>query len=282
MRGRPALTTAFATAIMAAALLVVPVSYQQTVGHEVLLTVSGPSMDDAAAGRVAREVKSALDADNVTLAAVPAEPAMKMITLGTSSSAPDTPPSQDISFSSQAKSSYTFKARVASPSRANVEAATAALARILAERGMDAEFGVTVVRQEVSGNVYAMALDKVLQIRVDSEGKHVDEIAAEIRAHLEEAGMPNPEVTVSEDGNMMKICVKACGDEMPCEELPEFNISVDGMDMDSPNARKIAVRRTPEMTDADVIAEVQRQLREQGVDAEVTIVDGRIEIEIND
>jgi hypothetical protein len=229
-------------------------------------------------------MKSALDADNVTLTAATAEPAMKMIRLGTGSSSTGTTASasESDSFSAPAKSSYTFKARVGSPSRASVEAATAALARLLAERGMDAEFGVTVVRQEVSGNVYAMALDKALEIRVDSAGKSVEEIAEEIRSRLEDAGLPNPEVTVSEEGTMMKIAVRACGEEMPCEELPEFDINVDGMDMDSPNARRIEVRRTPDMTDADVIAEVQRQLREQGVDAEVTIVDGRIEIEIND
>ena len=40
----------------------------------------------------------------------------------------------------------------------------------------------------------------------------------------------------------------------------------------------VRVHRTEGMTDADVIAEAQRQLREQGVDADVTIENGKIQI----
>lgn len=284
LRGRPALTTIMGTAIMAAAMLVVPISYQQTIGHEVLLTVSGPSLNDDTARRVAGELKSALEAEDVTLAAAPAAPVEMKISPASSPSNPGTaaPPVKEASPAAPAKPRYELTARVPSPSRVNVEAAAAAFVRVLAERGMDAEVGIATLREEVSGNVYAMALDKAIEIRINRAGKSVDELAAEIRAQLEDAGLPNPHVKVSEDGEMMKIAVTACGDDLPCEELPEINLSFDGMDMDSPNARTIAVRRTPDMTDEDVIAEVTRQLREQGVDAEVTIVDGRIQIEIND
>ena len=47
---------------------------------------------------------------------------------------------------------------------------------------------VEPVTERVTGNVYAMAANEIVEIRIDSEGLTDEEIEAEIRAQIEAAG----------------------------------------------------------------------------------------------
>ena len=71
MKARPLVTTTAATAVVAAVLLMVPISYQRTVGQDVTLSIAG-AVDPGALHAIARELKSAVGAAAVQVSQVDA------------------------------------------------------------------------------------------------------------------------------------------------------------------------------------------------------------------
>lgn len=91
------------------------------------------------------------------------------------------------------------------------------------------------------------------------------EAVAEIAKEMKES--IGAEVDVSREDGRARICVRASAEGNP--GIPEIRCETEsGTD---PTCVRIEVRRTPGMTDADVIADIERQLAEQGLSGTVTL-----------
>ena len=166
---RPWLATAGLIVLIAAAMLVVPVSYDRTVGHDVALTLTGVK-DLSRARDIARELEAVLGVKHVTVQAA-----------------------QD------AGASLTFDAFVPVRSGVDPGARARAFAKELEQRGYAAAAVSTPKRERVAGSVYAYAKDLVIQVSTD--GKSAAQIEAEIRQRLADAGITNTSVSVTDSGN---------------------------------------------------------------------------------
>ncbi len=246
-RTRPWLSTAIAVAALAAIMLVVPISYERTIGHSVALQVAAPALDSAAATRIAHELSTALGATNVNM---------------TSDDA-----------------GYRIDAQVPSHSAKGVTRVASAFAAELTARGLTAQATVTPRTERVSSSVYAMARDR-LEIRVDRGGKTPAQLEADIRAQLEAAGLTNPDVHVTYDGNQTQVQIHAgdgAGGTNPASGTAgklDLDVKTPG-----PNQRQIKVEHAAGMTDADLKAEIERQMREQGINATVTVQNGEVRVQ---
>jgi hypothetical protein len=253
MKARPWMTTAAATAALAAVLLVVPVSYQRTVGHDVTLSLAG-TLDHDTMKKIAGELKTSIGADKVRMSLMD----------GT-----DGP---------------VIELSVASPSRSGreVRARAAAFAKALESRGIHATAEVAARREKVSTNMYAYAMDQVVELRIDRAGRSPAEIEADIRSQLEAAGIENPSVSVTQEGDQTKIQIEAHDQDAADGGEREFRINLAG-DGTAPMGAKLhqfEVHRTPGMSDADVKADIERQMREAGVEGTVTVEDGKVEVKV--
>ncbi|MFH1679087.1 MAG: hypothetical protein ABIH26_00405 [Candidatus Eisenbacteria bacterium] len=255
MRGiieRPRLATVLVGGALAAVMLFVPISYERTVGHEVAFTLSGMSPGAEAVSEIAKEMKSAIGADRVGVR-------MAVAAGGTSGA------------------EHTLTARVPDGSHGRVERLAASYAAVLAKRGAGATFSVSPVRDLVRSNVYLAAANSIINIRVGD--RSADEIADDIRWQLESAGVVGAEVDVSTDEGCARICVRASAEGNP--ELPEIQCETEG-EADQ-KCLRLELRRTPEMTDADLIADIERQLAEQGLSGTVTLDgDGCPKVELDE
>jgi len=245
------LTTGLAAAAAAAALLFVPVSYDTVVGHEVTLELRGAQMDVAQVKAIAAGLGSVLKSTDVAIRDV--------------LSAPGAP-----------EALCRLTARVANRSKTQVERTAAAFAADLANRGLAADVGVTPVVEHVTGNVCMAAANAFVEIRIDAQGGTDEEVAAEIRSQLAAAGIEEANVSVDRTDGCCKIAIQI--GPTGGRELPEIRCVSDGEPACVQKA--IRVHRTPGMTDADVVADVERQLADQGITATVSMgPDGQIRIE---
>jgi len=255
MKARPLFTTAAATAVAAAVLLLVPISYQRTVGQDVTLSLSG-AIDSGALHTIAKELKTAVGASAVQVSQVDAGHGM----------------------------TTELHAQSGSRSGAAMKAKSAAFAKALGERGIQAVAQVTPRTERVSTNLYAYAADQVVTLRIDSAGKTPEELEADIRAQLAAAGLPDASVSVTQDGDRRQVQVTAHSDDSTPEgeEHRAFNIQLNGPGDQPMEAQmhQFNVERTPGMTDADVKAEIERQMREAGLNGTVTVENGRIEVQV--
>jgi hypothetical protein len=254
-QARPWPATAVVAGVAVAALLFMPVKYQKTIGQDVTLTVAVPALSGEQLARISSEFRIALRAAS-------------------------------LSVQRREESGPVLSARVPGSASEPVARIAAAFAAGLTERGLPSTAQVTPRVERVLGNVYAYARDNIINIRVTSDGKTPAQIEAEIRDQLQAAGVEDPTVEYKKEGDRASLVVTmaksgtAADGNGPC--CPEVNISVDGREPGTGDTQgkqcRIRVNRTEGMTDAEVIADVQRQLREQGVDAEMTMEGGRIAI----
>lgn len=138
--------------------------------------------------------------------------------------------------------------------------------------------------ERLPGSLFAYAVDRIIEVRVNREGKSPDQVAAEIRSQLEAAGIENPTVEYSESNGetTLRVQMQAMCEEGETVECPDVRIQVDGQPEGDGDRREerhvIKVNRTEGMTDDEIIAEVRRQMREQGMEGDVTIENGQIRI----
>jgi hypothetical protein len=234
-------------------LFVIPISFERTVGHDVTLAITQPTPPDAEALRkLAGELKSALGAENVR-----------------------------VGVSRDDRGAKTeLVARLPSRSRTDVENGATAFARALTARGIPAEATVASRKERVSSNVYAMAMDQVVQLRIERAGRTPQEIEADIRAQLEAAGIQNSQVSVREEDGKTHIQVQAHHQEGQEKRDFEVKLEASGDDALTPRLHEFRVERKPGMTDADVKAEIERQMREAGVDGTVTVENGQVRVHV--
>lgn len=248
LRMRPWLTTACGVAVLAAILLAVPISYTMTTGYDVRLSLASNTADPALIGAIAKEFKAALRSESVSVNAGGAE-AVIQTKLGPSS-------------------------------RPLVEATARAFAANLTERGIPATASVRPVTERISTSLYAYASGRILEIRVNSAGKTDEQIAEEIRQQLDSSGLQNPSVTYKRDGDQVEIQITGEREEGAegSDEGIETRITIDGKDPVEQGAKQVQFKVDKESfpTDAAMEAEVERQLREQGVTADVTVQDRKI------
>ena len=245
---RPGLALA-GTALLAAMVLgIVPVSYDRTIGHDVTLSLGTPALESAAIGRIASELERTLGAREVR------------ITTPFGGGSP------------------ILAARVTGGSGRAIERTADAFASALAVRGIPASVQVEPRREHVSTNLIACAMDRVVELRIERAGRSLPEIEADIRAQLEAAGVRNPQVQVSQEGDQTRIDIEGETQESGGPGELRLELQASGDEPLNPQLHRFDVERKPGMTDADVKAEIERQMREAGMQGEVTIQDGKIEV----
>jgi len=275
LKNRPRLAVVGVVAALAVALLVIPVSYQRVVGHDVTLTLTGAGLTQDTVRGIATEFKAALGSEAVRVEAR----------------------------ADDAGVLYTLTSRAPARSGRSTQAISEAFAHSLSGKGYGAEAAVAAVREKVSSNVYAMVAENVIRVSVD--GKSAEELEAEIGAQLAAAGIPNAEVSVTMEGdNKMQVMVRA-ESQGPCEEAggpTDIVLTAGGVELggtgeearikicktmteqgerlvlDVEHAGRTAtvtVDRPETLSDAELAAEVQRQLAAQGItDLSVSAQDG--------
>ena len=234
-------------AAVAAILLFVPISFDKTVGHEVHAELMAGPAGAEELGWAADQAGTAFESGRI------------MVRAG-----------QDASLN--------LSVRVQERIRERVVSRVAQFATDLAEHGIAADFTITPVRERITANIYAAAANSLRTIRVDTEGRSAEEIAADLRAQLADAGLDDAQINVSMEGNCKRICVRAEGAEG--HDLPNIECGDGGA---PEGCALLKIERTEEMSDTDVIAEIERQLASQGLSGTVTLdADGCPKIEMSE
>jgi hypothetical protein len=271
---RPWLVAATALLVVVAGAMF-PISWQRTVGHDVALTLTGVH-DVAQAGAIAREMKSVLGADHVSVRTT----------------------------ADGAGTTLAFGAYV--PSGQGVDAASRmqALAAALRAHGFTASTAITPRRAQVAGTVYAYARDLV--IRVSTDGKTPAQIETEIRQQLAAAGLTNTTVSVTDQNGRREVKVTAENHDPGASPADvRLELTKDGQTLNAGSGLQVEVRRTRSsdgetlrldisdkgrtatvqvphadtMSDAALQAAVESQLRAAGLDLVVSISGGKVSID---
>ena len=248
LKRRPALTTLAGATALAVALIFVPISYERTVGHDVTLDVRGAPLGDARLQSIANELKTSLGADGVKVLASPS---------GT-------------------------RLEVFSPmrSRSEVDEVAITIANGLAGSGFRSSARVEPRAESISGNVWAYAGDRVIELTIHRDGRSSAEIEADLRRQLEDAGFENPEVSVQLSGDETSIEIGGRVDEGGGDEKQiQLRIEQRGDAAEETTVRMQHFERAPGMTDEEFRADIVRQLEDMGVENPQVTVDGdRVEI----
>jgi hypothetical protein len=248
LKSHPAMTTVLGIAVVAAVLLAVPISYTKTTGYRATLEIADATGIDVRA--VAAEFGKALDTENL------------MVRASTGG----------------ARISIDLPVRAAG----TLNGIASGFARALTQRGIAASAAVERLTERVTGNVYAMAANEIIEIRVNSKGLTDEEIEAEIRAQIEAAGLEACLVDVQSGDGEKRIEI---GIEQPMDDgspgaMRPVRITIDGMEP-PPGAECIAGRwmevrvAKAGKTREDAEAEARAQLEAMGVDmTDIQVEDG--------
>lgn len=240
---RPWLATAAGVAALALLLLAIPFSYSRTTGYEVRLHVAPPASEAAALPDLADRMKEAFHVDRVTITT---------------------------------DRGVTLSARLPLGSRPRIQQGLATLAPAIAALGPSVRTEIDPVVERVSGTVYAMATQRIVNLHIDREGKSLAEIETELRDQLAAAGLPGADVKVTQDGDQMQMQMLwqcAPGDSSICPV--DVNITMDGL----PQGERKVIKLTPDhpLSDIELKQEIERQLRDQGMrNPSVEVRDGKV------
>jgi len=282
VRTRPAVAAVVVGALAVLVAMVVPVSYERVVGQDVALTVTGMGIGSREISTVARGLQGALGSKGVSVEAV----------------------------SDNAGPRFVLHTTLPKRSGAEAQQATMDLARELAAKGYSASVQVTPRRERVRYPAVAYAFDQMIRINVD--GKSAVALEQEIRDRLAQAGVPDAQVSVTdrpEGGREIRLTVERQheGDpsSAPPEPMPQVVLTKDGAPLaggegiavkvqkrkiDGATAlvvdvtlngksAKVEVSNSDSMSDAALTDAISSQLKQQGIDAEVSVVGGKISIE---
>ena len=251
LRSRPKLSVLFGTLALAAALVVIPIPYSRTVGHEVTIDVDA---DRATAEKVERELSRSLHTGETRVHA--------------------------------RQGGFRVSARARGASARTASATGDAFVRSLADRGVTSRAQVTPVVARVSGSVYAMARDKVLRLEIDEEATP-EEIAESVRLQFEAAGITG-EIGVHQVGDTVIVTVNPDDPEqLQRLQLNGTEIDLGELDLPTPDpgsdpayVQGIRVERTPGMSDEELQRRIQARLAELGISTlEVRVVGGQVTIQ---
>lgn len=279
MKRRP---WAAAAAVMVLALLIlsiVPISYDRTVGHDVVLQFSAPGATSNDVAQVAKEFKSIVGAEAVNVAAT----------------------------SENGSMSYAMNARVP----ASGLAASRVFAKSLETRGYKAELTSTPVVERVSSPMIAYAAGQVIEIAVD--GKSDAELQNEITQKLLDAGLRDVSVQVTTSGDRREVRINAEQTAEGAEaggaiESPEVVLTKEGQPIagdkevkklnvkmgktaeadgsltltvtvsDGTQTATATVRNSDTKSKADQASEIESQLRAAGMNVQVSADGERLKV----
>jgi type IV pilus biogenesis protein CpaD/CtpE len=283
IRTRPAVAAAFIGALAVLVAMVVPVSYDKVVGQDVALTVAGNGLGSTEIHQVASSLKDALGAHDVMVEAM----------------------------SSEAGPRFVLHATLPKRSGADVRKATTVFAQELASRGYSASVAVKPHTERVRYPAVAYAFDQIINISVD--GKSAASLEAEIRDRLAQAGVHDAQVSVTDrpdGGREVKMTVEreAVNDgTQPPEPMPQVVLTKDGAPLtggegiavkvkkmktnsstttlvevnSNGKAATVTVPNSDTLSDAAFADAITTQLHQAGIDAKVTVTNGKISIEPN-
>ena len=277
-RDHPFMAPAAMTLAVLFLVMFLPVSFNRTVGQDVSLKLSGAALDEARVKALATEMKSQLQAEAVEVRAEANEGAP----------------------------SFEFRAFVASKSGAQARFVLDAFDRALTEQGLQVATSLSPRVERVSGTVAAYAAERV--IRINTQGKTAAQIESEIRTALADAGMDNVQVSVTdhpEGGREVRINAEREATD-PGQELEEPQIILEGegqetdgdmlrvkvrklkddagvvsliVDVQSKDRTATATVANPEsMSDSALASEIKSRLFSAGIDADVEVVNGKVEV----
>jgi hypothetical protein len=265
----------------------VPLPYQRTVGHEVTLSLTGASLDRLQLQHVADQMRSLLHSRGVRVSMVE---------------------------ESAGDPRFELTTDVPRESRLDVATVAQALEAALQAKGFDAETRVEARKERISGTLLAMAQERIIEISVD--GKSAAELEAEISRALTDAGLDYAEVSVEEEadgGKRVTIEAKAESDQPGSGEVlePTIVLTSNGEPLSEQSDAKrttcrvmkrmedsgavLAIEVTtdsrettveipnPETySDSDLASEIESRLFAEGISADVTVEDGRVELSVRD
>lgn len=240
LKSRPRLVSIVGVCALAAALLVIPIRYQRTIGHRIELSVSGDALDRVGLDRLASELGQVTRARAIHV-----------------------DPSGD-----GGGAVLGIELVVTSEQRA-ARMATALVER-LRERAFTVEARVSPLTETVSGNVYAMVHDRIIVIDVDTEGKSDEQVEAEIRGQLLDEGVAEPVVKYRSDadesvlrvegeheGKVFHVVQKQVGDERDAKVRMELGW--------------LDTSREPGMSDEELEDKIRSQLEARGLQGDIEV-----------
>jgi hypothetical protein len=281
-RRRPALAIGIAGLVVVLVAMVIPISYQRVTGQDVVVSLAGASLGPQEIGPIARDLKSRLGSSAVLVDAEAGDGATTWVLRSTSSQR----------------------------SRTNVSREMGAFVKELGAKGVTASLQVSPHTELVKYPVAAYAWDQIIQISVD--GKSASQLESELRQKLADAGLPDAQVSVTDapsGGHEVSVKVERqkVGDGSPAvPETPEpqiqftkngaplaggFTVRVEKRRVDGGpvtlivtviDEGKTATAQVPNAdttSDADVAASITSQLNQAGIEARVSVVGGRIQID---
>lgn len=253
LRLRPRLASGLIGAVLIGGALLMPISYQRTVGHNVTMELSGARLGGAQLKELANQLKSITGAERVEVRMEGEQ--LRLRAIGRNAK------------------------------RAVVEQRTAALVRALKQQAqaqgqsLEASTQIEPRRERVESRVYAAALAALIEIRVDPTGKTDRQVEDEIRDQLSRAGATPKDVQFQRkaDGTHLEIEAESGGRTLKVIRetrddgrggSPEVAVKVEEIDD----------TREPGMTDDQLRDKIKRQLEARGMTATVTVTGDRIEI----
>jgi hypothetical protein len=271
-------TVAAGAAVVLIALLV-PVSYNKTTGQDVALTFSAPGLQESDVRTLAQRFGTEMGGGPVQVTAASGD--------------------HDVA--------YTLHGFVPAKGGRNANAVAQAFVGVLQSSGYQASAAVTPRVERVSGSVYAMAMDEV--IRINGDGKTASQLQAEIRDRLVEAGVPNPQVSVTDADGRREVNVRVESDKpqdpSQTELAPSIVITHNGQDVPDANRCEVRIKKakndagalqlTVDVTykgstaqavvenadtigDAAIASAIESQLKAAGLNAKVEVTDGKVKI----
>jgi hypothetical protein len=241
---RPWWATGAAAAAIAMVLLFVPVAYERNLGQEVTISMAG-DLAEGSVRQVADAFRAAMGVEEIRL---------------------------------QVGDITILSARVPGRSRAEASVMARAFSSQLDHKGIPATTAVSPWTEKVTGNVYAQVTNRWRDLRVETQGRSEAEIEQEIHAQLEQMGFLNREVTFRREGDRTRLGIRAGNPDNQLETKIERKIMGGGgqeppIEVMLPDCTDL--RGLP---DDQVKAEVERRLRERGIEAEVRVEKGQVEI----
>jgi hypothetical protein len=247
--GRPWLAPMIA-GVVAAILLFVPSSYDRITAYDVKLVLHASQLDGDQAQKIATELRKAVHATGVQI----------------------TP----------ANDRFELTASVPAAQAASVSSVARAFAAALEARHFDAEASVAPVKTNVHGNVYAMALSRVINVNIERAGRSDAEIAADIKRQIQAAGFDVTDVEYRTDGSKLTFKITKENNDpnapLQCEaQCPDINLTIDGQSA-PPSTRQLRIKigKEPGDTDESIRQRVLDQIHAQGMDANVVVQNGKI------
>jgi len=150
--------------------------------------------------------------------------------------------------------------------------------------GIDPVYRIEPIVKLTSGTLYAQAMDKLNRIQIDAKGKTDAEIKADIEQKLRDNGLSNPQVNVttkSDGTRQIQVGITDSSDTKMMQKQIELNVAGDDISFES--TPQISID-TKNKTDQEIKDEITDKLREQGVDNPsvkiTTEPDGKRKIEI--